>query len=253
MRATLNSISSIVSCDGEQVVTKVPLSSGERIFAIQLRRSVRAKGLRLRVDPRTGGVLLTVPNRVSEKKALAWAAGHRAWIERQLAAVPPAAAIEPGATIPLYGVPHTLDWSPERTRTVRVEPGRVVTGGPLDSLEPRLLRWLPRHALEVLTADTNLYADRAGVTVEKVGIGDTRSRWGSCSSTGAIRYSWRLILAPAYVRRATAAHEVAHRVHMNHGSAFHALVAELYGADPAPAREWLRREGAALHRFGRRA
>jgi predicted metal-dependent hydrolase len=40
---------------------------------------------------------------------------------------------------------------------------------------------------------------------------------------------------------------------MNHGPAFHALVAELFGADPAPAREWLRREGAGLHRFGRRA
>ena len=76
------------------------------------------------------------------------------------------------------------------------------------------------------------------------------SRWGSCASTGTIRYSWRLILAPAFVRRATVAHEVAHLVHMNHAPAFHALVAEILGSDPRPARAWLRREGAALHRFG---
>lgn len=218
---------------------------------LQLRRSARAKALRLRVDPRTGAVLLTVPSRVSEKKALAWAAGHWDWIERQRAAVPPPTAIEPGGDIPLYGAPHLIDWSPERPRTVRLEPGRIVTGGPRDTLEPRLLRWLHRHALEILTADTLHYAARAGVAVTKVGIGDTRSRWGSCSSTGTIRYSWRLILAPEPVRRATAAHEVAHRVHMNHGPAFHALVAELYGANPTPARDWLRREGAGLHRFGR--
>jgi predicted metal-dependent hydrolase len=230
----LSSISSIVSSE------------------LQLRRSARAKGLRLRVDPRTGAVLLTVPNRVSEKKARSWAAGHQKWIERQLASVRPAAPIEPGGTVPLYGLPHQLDWSPERPRSVRIEHGRIVSGGPLETLETRLLRWLQRHALEVLSDDTRFYAAKAGVTVEKVGVGDTRSRWGSCSSSGAIRYSWRLILAPEHVRRATAAHEVAHRVHMNHGPAFHALVAELFGADPAPAREWLRREGASLHRFGRK-
>ncbi|MDP8994550.1 MAG: M48 family metallopeptidase, partial [Pseudomonadota bacterium] len=86
----------------------------------------------------------------------------------------------------------------------------------------------------------------------RVAVGDPISRWGSCSSSAAIRYSWRLILAPDWVRRATVAHEAAHLVHMNHGPAFHALVGELLGEDPRPAWLWLRREGAALHRIGRR-
>jgi predicted metal-dependent hydrolase len=134
---------------------------------------------------------------------------------------------------------------------VRIEPERVVTGGPGEMVEGRLLRWLKRHALEILTAETKEFAQKAGVTVDRVGVGDPRSRWGSCSSSGAIRYSWRLILAPDWVRRATVAHEVAHRVHMNHGAAFHALVEQLLGTDPAPARAWLRREGASIHRIGR--
>jgi predicted metal-dependent hydrolase len=207
--------------------------------------------MRLRVDPRTGGVLLTVPKRVSVKRALAWAAEQQGWVERQLAALPPPALMSAGESVPLYGIPHLIDWSPERPRAVRVEDGRVVTGGPADTLQARLLRWLKRHALEVLTRETQEYAAEAGVTVDKVGVGDPLSRWGSCSSSGTIRYSWRLILAPDHVRRATVAHEVAHRVHMNHGPQFHALVAELFGADPTPARAWLRREGAGLHRFGR--
>jgi predicted metal-dependent hydrolase len=91
----------------------------------------------------------------------------------------------------------------------------------------------------------------AGVKASRIGIGDPVSRWGSCSASGAIRYSWRLILAPEAVRRATVAHEVAHLVHLNHGPEFHALVEQLYGADPRPARRWLKREGAALHRIGR--
>ena len=218
---------------------------------LQIRRSVQAKAMRLRVDQRTGAVLLTVPKRVSVKRALAWASEQQGWIERQLAAVPAPTRIEAGGSVPLYGIPHRIDWSAERTRVVRVEEGRIVTGGPVDMLEARLLRWLKRNALDLLRRETQEYAAKAGVTVDKVGVGDPLSRWGSCSSSGAIRYSWRLILAPEHVRRATVAHEVAHRVHMNHGPDFHALVAQLFGADPAPARAWLRREGAGLHRFGR--
>ena len=103
----------------------------------------------------------------------------------------------------------------------------------------------------MLARETAEVARIAGVAVSKVSVADPKARWGSCASTGAIRYSWRLILAPDFVRRATVAHEVAHRVHMNHAPAFHALVAELLGEDPAPATAWLRQHGAQLHWFGR--
>jgi predicted metal-dependent hydrolase len=218
---------------------------------LTLKPSAQARTMRLRVDPRTGGVVLTFPRRLSQRRALAWAASQQAWIEAAIARIPPRVPLEPGQKLPLHGVPHLIDWRAERPRTVRVEPERIVIGGPAEMVEARLLRWLKRHALEVLTAETREFAEKAGVTIERVGVGDPRSRWGSCSSSGAIRYSWRLILAPDWVRRATVAHEVAHRVHMNHGPDFHALVEQLLGIDPAPARAWLRREGASIHRIGR--
>jgi predicted metal-dependent hydrolase len=227
------------------------LRFGTDATIITVKRSPRAKAMRLSVDPRTGAVLLTVPRRASERKALEWAAGHREWIEKALADVPPLVPIEPGAAIPVYGAPHVIDWRPERRRVVRREAGRLSLGGPLENLEPRLLRWLKAEARTVLTRETNEYAAKAGVKVSRVGIGDPVSRWGSCSESGAIRYSWRLIMAPDFVRRATVAHEVAHRVHMNHSRDFHRLVKNLFGADPSPARHWLRREGASLHRIGR--
>jgi predicted metal-dependent hydrolase len=220
--------------------------------ALIVKPSARARVMRLRVDPRTGNVVLTVPRGVSRRKALAWASGQREWIEGALADIPPVIAIVPGSELPLYGLPHRIDWRADRARTVTVEPGRILTGGPADTVEPRLLRWLRQHARAVMESETRAYAAKAGVTVGRVGVGDTLSRWGSCSESGTIRYSWRLILAPEWVRRATVAHEVAHRVHMNHGPQFHALVERLFEADPTPARLWLRRNGAGLHRFGRR-
>lgn len=217
-----------------------------------LRVSPRARHLRLRVDPRTRSVTLTVPPRTSQRRALAWAAGQRAWIEQALAAIPERQPFAPGTEVPIYGLPYRLDWDPSRGRRIECGAGRLIAGGPLEGLEGRILRWLKAQALGLLSRETIALADKAGVQPARIGIGDPVSRWGSCSASATIRYSWRLILTPEFVRKATVAHEVAHLVHLNHGPDFHALLRELLGADPRPAREWLRREGGALHRLGSR-
>jgi predicted metal-dependent hydrolase len=206
--------------------------------------------LRLRVDARGGGLMLTVPAGVSRRRALAWAAGHEEWAREAVGREGEATALVPGASVPLFGVPHAIDWSGERSRRVVRAEGRLVCGGPVEGLEGRILRWLRGEALALLGAETRALAERHGLKVTRVLVGDPRSRWGSCSSGGAIRYSWRLIMAPDHVRRATVAHEVAHLVHMNHGPDFHALVAQLLESDPTPARAWLRSHGAGLHRIG---
>jgi predicted metal-dependent hydrolase len=208
--------------------------------------------MRLRVDRRTGEIVLTIPRRASRRRALEWASGHREWIEKQLLEVQAAERIAAGAVVPLRGEPHRVEWSAERGRTVVAQEGRLLAGGPSENLEARIVRWLKREALDLLSRETAEFAAMAGVTVSRVGTGDPVSRWGSCSASGAIRYSWRLILAPDFVRRATVAHEVAHRVHMHHGPDFHALVERLAGGDARRARLWLRRHGAGLHRIAPR-
>ncbi len=224
---------------------------GGNTAILMLKPSARARTMRLRVDSRTGAVVLSYPARVSQRRAIEWAESQRAWIEAQLAKVPDPAPLAAGGEVPLQGIPHLIDWHVARPRCVSVENQHILIGGPAETLQPRLLRWLKQHALQILEQETRALAAKAGVSVSRVAVGDPLSRWGSCSSSGAIRYSWRLILAPDWVRRATVAHEVAHRVHMNHGPQFHALVEELLGADPKPARLWLKREGVAIHRIGR--
>ena len=213
-------------------------------------RHPRARRVALRVDPATGRARLTLPRRASLKAALAWAEGQTAWLERQRAARPTTRPFNDGAVIPVDGGELVIRWREEAPRRVTRSGDELIVGGPPEALPRRVAAWLRAEALRVLREDTAFYAARAGVAVTQVAVGDARTRWGSCAAHGAIRYSWRLILAPPAVRRATAAHEVAHRVHMNHGPAFHALVAELYGRDPAPERAWLRANGALLHRYG---
>ena len=217
---------------------------------IQVVRHPRARRMRLSLDPASGRARLTLPPRASLKAGLRWAAEQQHWIAAQRARLPQAVPFAPGTVIPVRGVPVTIDWAAGRPRRVTLDGDRLICGGPDDGLARRIETWLRRQALALLADETEEIAARIGVTVEKVAIGDPKGRWGSCSSRGTIRYSWRLILTPDHVRRATVAHEVAHRVHMDHSRRFHTLVEELLGDDPAPARAWLRANGAALHWFG---
>lgn len=231
------------------------------IDGLEVVRHPRARVARLSVDPATGRVRLTVPKRMALAKAVAWAAEKAEWIATQRAKLPMGRPFVDGAVVPVADRAVRLTWREGASRTVFLtdrHPGAgrgdewvLTCGGPLDQFPLRIERWLKREALRVLTEDTAYYAAKAGVTVSRVAVGDPKARWGSCSGDGTIRYSWRLLLAPAFVRRATVAHEVAHRIHMHHGPAFHALVADLFEGDPDDARRWLRAEGAALHWYGR--
>lgn len=246
MRAIWNFISSTPE-------TEPVFAGGGHVRPLVLVRSPRARQMRLVVSPRDGSVRLTVPRRAGLVDARRWAETKRGWIEAQLAALPAPQPIEPGMALSLAGISLILDWAEHHPRKPQRQQSTLRIGGPRASLDSRLVRWLKSEARVLLEEESRACAAQIGVALGRVAVGDPVSRWGSCAASGDIRYSWRLILAPDHVRRATVAHEVAHRVHMNHGAQFHALVAELHGADPAPARRWLRKHGAALHWFGRAA
>ncbi len=218
---------------------------------LEVVRNARARRARLSVDAATGRVRLVLPPRAPIKAALAWAQGQAAWVAAQRARLPQARPFVPGAAIPFRGGTLTIVASGDGPRRIERAGAELRCGGPLDGLSRRATSWLKREALRVLSEETAEFAASAGVTVTKVAVGDSKTRWGSCASSGTIRYSWRLILMPDYVRRSTVAHEVAHRLHMNHGPHFHRLVEILDERDPAESRRWLRANGAALHWVGR--
>ena len=219
---------------------------------VAVRIHPRARRIKLRLDQSRDLLLLTCPPRGSRRAALDWAAGQRDWVLAQLAATEPSIALEAGATIPVEGRETRLEWHASGSRSVALQDGILSCGGPREGFSRRIEGWLRARARDLLSCDTADAARRAGVAVRRVSIGDAGSRWGSCSASGSIRYNWRLVLAPPEVRRWVVAHEVAHRLHMNHGPAFKALEAELFEGDAEAARLLLRRVGPGLRRIGRR-
>lgn len=234
----------------EPAEAELTFEAGGRSRPLLVRRMAQARAMRLSVDPRDGGVRLVMPHRASLRAALKWVESKRGWIEAALDALPQARPISDGMLIEVAGEPLRIELA-DQGRIVRRVDGRLIVPRPDDLLAARVTRWLRRQALDRLEAETRRYAGLAGVTVGRVSIGDPRARWGSCSANGDIRYSWRLILAPPAVLEATVAHEVAHRLHMDHSREFHAAVERLFGRDPTAERAWLRAHGRELYWLGR--
>jgi predicted metal-dependent hydrolase len=219
---------------------------------IEIRRLRNARRLRLRFDEAAGRLKLTCPWRTSRRSALAWALDQREWIEAQIARAGPAEPFVPDASIPLEGREIRILWREEWPRTPQLVANGLQCGGSESGIGRRIEAFLKRRARDAMSSDIAEYAAAAGVYPRSVTIGDAATRWGSCSSEGRIRLSWRLIFAPPDVRRYVAAHEVAHLLELNHGPEFKALEARLFGPGVSQAKAALRRIGPRLRRIGLR-
>jgi predicted metal-dependent hydrolase len=231
--------------------TSETLSLAGLRWPVELRSHPRARRLRLALDEPRGLLRLTVPRRVSRRAALAWAALQSDWVDAQLARIEPGEPLASGATIPVDGEEVLLQWDEASPRTPQLVDRVLRCGGPADRFAGRIARWLRDEARRRLVEETRALTARSGIADAPVSVGDAGTRWGSCSASGAIRYNWRLLLAPPHVRAYVVAHEVAHRVHLNHGPGFHALQAKLYDGDVGEARLILRAIGPRLKRVGR--
>lgn len=227
-------------------------------YKVVLKRVASARRYTLRVKNVTGEVVLTMPTRGSLKEAQAFAERQGAWIGARLRRLPQAIPFEPGATIPLRGVAHEIVHRPGRRGTVWTEApeaqfsqrqAALCVAGDRAHVERRVRDYLKREAKRDLDAAVLHYTRELNLPTRSVGLRDTTSRWGSCSSEGSLNFSWRLILAPAYVLDYLAAHEVAHLVHMNHSARFWNLTQKLCPATER-AEAWLKAQGKELHRYG---
>ena len=225
---------------------KDPVLPGSPPVPLVLRRSARARRITLRISQIDGRVTLTLPSRLPEREALAFAREKEPWIRKHLDARGSDVNIAPGVALPLEGRLRTV--VPGTGRGVQVSEGEILVPGPVDRLAPRLLAHLRGMARDRLAAACDEYAARLGHPFARLTLRDTRSRWGSCTSDGGLMFSWRLIMAPPEILHYVAAHEVAHLQEMNHSPAFWAVVDRIYG-DHRPHRDWLRTHGADLHRY----
>jgi predicted metal-dependent hydrolase len=222
---------------------------------VRIRRNARTRRISMRADAVKREIRITMPTYAPTKAAMDFVAQKQQWIAARLQSAPANAPLHAGGTVAVEGEPHLIVWNAGASRTIKLVEGmdgrELHLGGPEDMVEARILRWLKNEARGVFAADIEHYCARAGEEVPTLSLGDPRSRWGSCSTRGTISLSWRLIMAPASVRRSVIAHEVAHIRHMDHSPAFYGWLDELFEGDRKAADRWLKMHGTALQRVGR--
>jgi predicted metal-dependent hydrolase len=227
----------------------------------RIRRSERARRARILVDG--DGVEVVVPRRFPLREVEPFVEEKRAWIERTLKRLQeteaelPAARLEDGGMVPYLGESLRL--------SVRVEPGRqrdhVVRRGevlrvalPADAgrlipgdgaLRDALERWYRKRARIEVAPRLDAACARAGASYTRLQIRGQRTRWASCSSTGAMSFNWRLLLARAEILDYVVEHEVAHLERHDHSPRFWRLLASRC-PDWREHEAWLRRHGHAL-------
>lgn len=222
---------------------------------LEVRRHPSARRLTLRVSRTRRAVIVTLPLQCDLDEAGTFLNRHIDWVRERLDSLPNHIPFEDQAAIPLRGEPHRIVFTGStQTRIVAIDRETrnrptIMVPGPKDLAANRLTRWLHEQAKHDIETSVGKYAKSLSLKVKRIAIRDQTSRWGSCSTTGALSFSWRLILAPDFVLDYVAAHEVAHLVEMNHGPKFWALVKRIR-PEFEVAKQWLQVRGPDLHRYG---
>src|SRR5260370_25964159 len=195
----------------------------EREVPLRVRESARARRITVRIDAAADSVELVLPKRVSLAAGLRFLDARRDWLAAHLAEMPEPVPFVDGAIVPVVGTRHRIRHLGERlagARTVTIADGEIRVVGAAPHVARRVRDHLIALARQELGRRARALAARIDRRVTRITVRDTRSRWGSCSASGALAFSWRLILAPEAVLDYVVAHEAAHLAEMNHGPRF---------------------------------
>ena len=234
------------------------VAHGGESYRIAIKRVAHARRFTLRVRAATLDAVLTMPTHGTMRAARTFAERHAGWVGDSLQTLPRKIPFAIGSVIPVRGEDIPILPSAGLRSAAFLDHGvrpdgsvglaLRVSGSPAEQ-HRRVLAFLQAQARRDLDAAVTKHAAAVGRPMRTISLRDTRSRWGSCSSRGALNFSWRLIMAPPHVLDYLAAHEVAHLVHLDHSPAYWAVARRL-APELDRAEAWLRAHGASLHRFG---
>lgn len=221
-------------------------TTGQEIpVIIETRRGLRNITIRPKTSPKFE-IHISKPWIVPTAEALRFLETKHRWLERIFTNTPIKTALKPGDYIEFLGQKYHITHNPnQRTNTMCND--TIIIGGDILMFESRIRDLIKKQLLQEIK--TIIHTTPKDFWPKRIALRDTSTRWGSCSSTGTMSFSWRLAFAPYDVMRYVIMHELSHTKHMNHSPDFWHTVSELYGFGVERARHWLNTHGAELHKY----
>ena len=241
------------------IISMTTLTISNRTFSYSVRFSNRRRSVQIRV-PKPDCLELAAPTGMPWPKIRQLVESKHAWILRQVHRLEVAAAqmtnatLTHGATLLYQGTPHTLllladgKSKPNVTYspcTIAVHLSELIGQDNDPAVSGSLKKWYVKQAQQQLLERTRHWAAQIGVHPSRISLRDQKTRWGSCSSRGAISFNWRIIMAPPAVLDYLVVHELCHMLHPNHSAAYWREVAR-HLPDCRELRRWLRQNSSLL-------
>ena len=220
-------------------------------MTIEVHEIIRSKRktLALIVKP-DGSLIVRAPLRTSEETIREFVEKNRQWIEKNQAKARSTYTSAPkqylsGETFMYLGNAYPLEIVGRQKKSLLLDDKFKLAKSAQSDAALAFEHWYRIQARQILTERINFYANQCGFQYNRIGITSARTRWGSCSATGSLNFSWRLIMAPLKVVDYVVVHELVHTVFHNHSKQFWNRVERIM-PDYKEPRNWLRRNGQQL-------
>jgi len=217
------------------IVGKRKISLDGQTISYTVKRSIRAKHVRLEVRPETG-LIVVIPKSYRPERILGLLKEKRRWILGKLAmfgnARLPTAneELKSGDTIAYLG--KTLEvvtrQSNKNADSVKLERNKLIVTTRLENCRLALVveQWFRTQAEGLIREKVDKLSGHLGVRYNRLIIRGQKTRWGSCSQKGNLSFNWKLIMTTENVIDYVIVHELAHLKEMNHSKKFWQLVAQ---------------------------
>ena len=153
-------------------------------LSLKFRVNKRSKRLSLRIDAKSGEVILSAPRKKDLPKALEFALSRRDWIEEKQVKRPEIAAYHPDQVLCLYGLEMRLQQSLDK-RAARLvhnnDAAYLVAGGEGADYSRRIARYIRSYTLKIADGRMAYFAEKLGYDGVKLSLFDAKGRWGSCT------------------------------------------------------------------------
>ena len=217
-----------------------------RKLQYQLIRCCR-KTIALQVKP-DGELIVRAPKLVPISEIDAFVERSQEWIHNcrirlsQQQSRIPDDVFHDGLLMPFLGELYPVELSPRRAAPIHAPAWRTryEDGTQWKSVLTQLYK---KSAHELLPGRLQNWGKRLNISYRSLRISGAEKRWGSCSGRGSINLSWRLMMFAPNLIDYVIVHELIHRLEMNHGPKFYALM-DRYFPNHAACRVMLRRDAA---------
>ena len=177
------------------------LGKGDNLLEVNLRKSIRAKSVRIKILA-SQNIELVIPHNASLaqiKQAHQFLQQQEKELRAKLAELEPIMAIAKGIpkSLPIFDqeYPIIINISTLKETVLHENDQLIVySRGNESKIEWLLVNYLQQLIAKEISVYVELISKKLQVTYKKITIKDVRSYWGCYSTNGHLSFSWRIVL-----------------------------------------------------------